>query len=98
MNYLKNKVDRVISDSSLTMVSLDIVIMSLLNLATDVIKFEFALFGLTGGTLSYDLVDPSDLKNILNEIKTHLTFGLHFPVEPCRVFIFTCNHNNIVIV
>jgi hypothetical protein len=36
MNYLKNEVDRVISDSSLTMVSLDIVTMSLLNLATDV--------------------------------------------------------------
>ena len=49
MNYLKNEVDRVISDSSLTMVSLDIVIMSLLNLATDVSKFEFALFELTGG-------------------------------------------------
>ena len=82
MNYLKNEVDRVISDSSLTMVSLDIVIMSLLNLATDVSKFEFALFELTGGSLSYDLVDPSDLKNILSEIKTHLTFGLHLPVEP----------------
>ena len=82
MNYLKNEVDRVISDSSLTMVSLDIVIMSLLNLATDVSKFEFALFELTGESLSYDLVDPSDLKNILNEIKTHLTFGLHLPVEP----------------
>ena len=53
------------------MVSLDIVIMSLLNLATDVNKFEFALFELTGGALSYDLVDPSDLKNILSEIKTH---------------------------
>ena len=64
MNYLKNEVDRVISDSSLTMVSLDIVIMSLLNLFTDVSKFEFALFELTGGSLSYDLVDPSDLKNI----------------------------------
>jgi len=51
------------------MVSLDIVIMLLLNLATDVSKFEFALFELTGGSLSYDLVDPSDLKNILNEIK-----------------------------
>ena len=82
MNYLKNEVDRVISDSSLTMVSLDIVIMSLLNLTTDVSKFEFALFELTGGALSYDLVDPSDLKNIPSEIKTHLTFGLHLPVEP----------------
>ena len=82
MNYLKNEVDRVISDSSLTMVSLDIVIMSLLNLATDVSKFEFALFELTGGSLSYDLVDPSNLENILNEIKTHLTFDLHSPVEP----------------
>ena len=39
MNYLKNEVDRVISDSSLTMVSLNIVIMSLLNLATEVSKF-----------------------------------------------------------
>jgi hypothetical protein len=82
MNYLKNEVDRVISDSSLTMVSLDIVTMSLLNLATDVSKFEFALFALTGGTLSYDLVDPSNLKSILDEIKTHLTFGLHLPTEP----------------
>ena len=54
--------------------------MSLLNLATDISKLEFALFELTGG--SYDLVDPSDLKTILNEIKTHLTFGLHLPVEP----------------
>ena len=45
-------------------------------------KFEFALFALTGGTLSYDLVDPTSLKNILDEIKTHLTFGLHLPVEP----------------
>ena len=68
MNYLKNEVDRVISDSSLTMVSLDIVTMSLLNLATDVSKFEFTLFALTGGTLSYDLVDPSNLKSILDEI------------------------------
>jgi hypothetical protein len=56
--------------------------MSLLNLATDVSKFEFALFALTGGTLSYDLVDPSNLKSILDEIKTHLTFGLHLPIEP----------------
>ncbi|XP_065584744.1 uncharacterized protein LOC136043751 [Artemia franciscana] len=56
--------------------------MSSLNIATDVSKFEFALFELTGGSLSYDLVDPSDLKTILNEIKTHLTFGLHLPVEP----------------
>ena len=64
------------------MVSLGIVIMSLLNLAADVSKFEFALFELTGGSLSYDLVDPSDLKNILNEIKTHLTFGLNLSVEP----------------
>ena len=82
MNYLKNEVDRVISDSSLATVSLDIIIMSLLNLATDVSKFEFALFELTGRSLSYDLVDPSDLKTILNEIKTNLTFGLHLPVEP----------------
>ena len=56
--------------------------MSLLNLATDFNKFEFALFELTGGFLSYDLVNSSDLKNILNEIKIHLTFGLHLPVEP----------------
>ena len=82
MNYLKNEVDRVISDSSLATVLFDIIIMSLLNLATDVSKFEFALFELTGGSLSYDLVDPSDLKTILNEIKTNLTFGLHLPVEP----------------
>ena len=27
-------------------------------------------------------MDPSDLKNILNKIKTHLTFGLQLPVEP----------------
>jgi len=80
--YLKSDVDRVISDSSLTMVSIDIVIMSLLNLAIDVIKFKFALIELTGGSLSYDLVDPSNLKNILNEIKTHLIFGLYLPVEP----------------
>ena len=82
MNYLKNEVDRVISGSSLATVSLDIIIMSLFNLATDVSKFEFALFELTGGSLSYDLKDPSDLKAILNEIKTHLTFGLQSPVEP----------------
>ena len=67
MNYLKNEVDRVISDSSLATVSLDIIIMSLLNLATDVSKFEFVLFELAGGSLSYDLVDPSDLKTILNK-------------------------------
>ena len=82
MNYLKNEVDRVISDSSLATVSLDIIIMSLLNLATDVSKFEFVLFELTRGSLSYDLVYPSDLNTILNKIKTHLTFGLHLPVEP----------------
>ena len=82
MNYLKNKVDRVISDSSLATVLLDFIIRSLLNLAIDVSKFEFALFELTEGSLSYDLVDPSDLKTILNEIKTNLTFGLHLLVEP----------------
>ena len=82
MNYLKNEVGRVISDSSLATVSLDIIIMTLLNLATDVSKLEFALFELTGESLSYDLVGLSDLKTILNEIKTHLTFGLHLPVEP----------------
>jgi len=72
----------VISYSSLKMISVDIVTMSVLNLATDVSKFEFALFELTAGTLSYDLVDPSSLKNILDKIKTHLTFGAHLPVEP----------------
>ena len=50
MNHLKNEVDRVISESSLMMMSVDIVTISLLNLATDVSKFEFALFELTGGT------------------------------------------------
>jgi len=80
MNYLKNEVNRVISDSSLTMASLDFIIISLLNLATDVSKFEFALFELTGRSHSYVLVDASILKNILNEIKTYLTFGLHLPV------------------
>jgi hypothetical protein len=44
MNYLKNEVDRVITDKSITKVLLDIVTMSLLNLATDVSKFEFTLF------------------------------------------------------
>jgi hypothetical protein len=82
MNYLKNEINRVITDSSLAMVSLDIIAIALLNLATNVSKFEFALFALTGGTLSYDLVDPINLKSILDEIKTHLTFGLHLPTEP----------------
>ena len=82
MNYLRNEVDRVVTDASFTLVSLDIITMSLLNLATDVSKFKFALFALMAGTLSYDLVDPSNLKSILDEIKTHLTFGLHLPIEP----------------
>ena len=61
----------------LTMISGEIVAMVLLNLATEVSKFEFRLFELAEGTLSYDLVDPQSLKNTLHEIKTHLTFGLH---------------------
>jgi len=56
--------------------------MSFLNLATDVSKFELKLFELSGGTLSYDLEDLSGLKNILHEIRTHLTFGLHILAEP----------------
>ena len=42
----------------LTMISGEIVAMVLLNLATEVSKFEFRLFELAEGTLSYDLVDP----------------------------------------
>ena len=53
MNDLKNEVDRVISGSSLTIISIDILTMILLNLATDASKFEFALFALAGGALSY---------------------------------------------
>ena len=64
------------------MISVDIVTMSVLNLATDVSKFEFSLFELTAGTLSYDLVDPLSLKNILDKIKTDLTCGAYLPVEP----------------
>jgi hypothetical protein len=41
MNYLKNEVDCILSDSGLTLVSIDIITMLLLNLATDVSKFEF---------------------------------------------------------
>jgi hypothetical protein len=44
MNYLRNEVDRVVTDASLTMVSFDIITISLLNLAMDVSKFEFVLF------------------------------------------------------
>jgi len=62
--------------------------MSLLNLATDVSRFELTLFELAGGFLSYDLVDPSNKKNILDEIKIHLTFGLRLPVEPEVVNLF----------
>ena len=81
MNYLKMK-STVISDSSLTMVSIDILTMSILNLSTNLSKFESVLFELTGGTLFYDTVDPSNLKIIPNEIKTHLTFSLYLPEEP----------------
>ena len=66
MNYFKNEGNRVISDSSLTMNSINMVTMSLLNQAIGVNKFEFALFELTGRSLSYDLLEPSNLKNILD--------------------------------
>jgi hypothetical protein len=72
-NYLTNEVDRMVTDTSLTMVSLDTITMSLINLVTDVNTFKFALFALRGGTLSYDLVDPSNLKSMLYERKTQLT-------------------------
>jgi hypothetical protein len=88
MNYLENEFDRVITDSSLTMISIHVITISLLKLATDVSKFEFAIFTFTGGTLSYDLVNPTCLKNILDEIKTHLMFGLHLPEEPKMANLF----------
>ena len=59
--------------------------MSLLNLATDVSRFEFMLFELAGGSLSYDF---SKKKNILDEMKIHLTFVLHLPVEPEMANLF----------
>jgi hypothetical protein len=51
------------------MVLLNVVTILLLSLVTDVSKFKFALFTLTGGTLSYDLVEPTNPKSILDEIK-----------------------------
>ena len=93
INYLKNEVLRVISDSSLTMISVYIVTMSLLNLAIDIIKFESTLYELTGGTPSYDLVDASSWKNIQDEVKVILKFGLHLPVEPevANLFLYYTN-------
>ena len=88
MNYLKNKEDRVNSDSSFKTISTDILTMSLLDLAADVSKFEFAPFALTDGTLSYDLLDPTSLKNFLDEIKTHLKLGIHLPKTRSGKLVF----------
>jgi len=62
---------------------IDIFTILLLYLATEVGKFEFALFALRGGTLSCNLVYPTSLKSIPDEIKTHSTFGLHLPA--CKI-------------